>query len=1731
MVAIAALEVAITANTTAVEQGFARTNALLEQFQRSSGAADMSFGKLTGSVAAGTVIANAFTSAMSGIAGAIQNAAGATLSLASRLEQARIGFSTMLGGVQQADQFIGQLQQKAESTAFNFPGIQQVAQSFLAMGVAGSRVLPIIDDISNALSAAGHGGDTAMLQRVGQSLSEIQAAGKLSGEQIRELSRDGIAVLPLLAEAFGKTAGEVRKMAEAGEITADKFFAAFHSEVALHYGDIQAQQARTWAVAASNVGDIVGRLATQTFKELTDAATAGALALNDFLHSDRVTAWAGDVKQAIHEVMTALAPLGAAFQAMLGLSGQSAAPVAVPKPIAAAPEIAAQSRDDWAQAGHSVDDYKAKVAGATIKIHEATAAINALSAEKLTITWQIQDIKADYAVKIQALKDEQEGWNVKIQQTKDHYAAILEPLNRMQGQLSRLGEDTKAAFAGILDPLKASLQTTTRQIEDAKSGYEALTRPIQAEIAAIERANQALHKQLTTQQEIADLAVRSKILNAQGDPNVRGDIAAKLLLNQYAQQDLDNRRQLAELSNKKGLSDKAAADFDKQANVLKAEQIRLEQQGLSLIDRSAMAEAERQKIINDAARERNAITLGNADLASAAQTDPLKAKLDAAQAQLKAFTEPLIAQQQALTRAIQDVGDIETATMAPIIKAQQDLARQIQDVNQAQIDALKPMEEQQKRIAAAINEQEAAERAALAPLELHEQSLQRQIDLQEQEKKRWGEIKTEATDALAAIKARAAETAEATAKVPAAATGAADQAFPADATGTGPLQGPPIPNNIIPAGMIADFHELAVNVQASADAFNNLNTATSGGLIGSIGELGKGLAYLGVAAIAARGVVGAGAAIAGLATPVGAVTLVLLGLFEVVDHLPQIQDALGKFWDQFDTRNDEERAADKAAWDTHYKERKVAFDGFWGGLGTGIANWLREAKTTQDAQLAIIGDAWNTYWDTTFPTQLKAFWETTLPNTVKAGFETALGLMPGSVDKMLHAFDPVVNLFNWIADHWPGKNQPPITLPGAPGGGMLQTSFNPTQGRGGSEIRPGDIVLSGGTKDEMIRNAARQFGIDEATFFKQITEESGNSLDVNLTSPAGARGPGQFMPGTAEQAAKLLGVNIDEFWSSAEEQILGAAALMRQYLQTYGNYQDALTAYNAGPGAVGGPLSAETVKYHNDIGAPVGNVMARFHPAGPATRTQFELVDQGLTADAAAAFCGPYAAMLFANAVGRYPTATEAQQLAAKVGWTPGAGMAGIQSELALMRSMGLNVVQQMATPSNVNAALGGGHPIAISTPQHYYEATGGTAEGGLNVGATGTALKGGKAVMTLDEIQALSGPLQGIIVLQDNLTTAQNAGAQAAAVQAAALARLWQIQSGGVASTNALGAAQKQTVTWAQQMADQEAALNATLAQQVPPGRAASEAMKNLGSVLGPVERQIAAGAISADTLRGTLLDLAKSTGLTDKPWQDFATGAMDANAAMDELIQSTAVLGPEFQAVADYQKTAGSSSNEAALRWLLAAQHYAQAKEVLANAPDVPAVPTVAGAGAAGGKAGPSPIDVQANSFDALKPKIDAATESIRNYQTVVQGFDTKALTQQSDAWDAITKAIGQASDGVKQFSDYLDHDFKLKVDTSDVPDWLIPHSPPPLVKGLHQVADAFEHVNKMATPSVRSLDMPSLARASAGRSSGGNTIVVNGLTVTSQATTTRDMAEDIRAHLIQIGRDNGGPDRIFG
>lgn len=154
--------------------------------------------------------------------------------------------------------------------------------------------------------------------------------------------------------------------------------------------------------------------------------------------------------------------------------------------------------------------------------------------------------------------------------------------------------------------------------------------------------------------------------------------------------------------------------------------------------------------------------------------------------------------------------------------------------------------------------------------------------------------------------------------------------------------------------------------------------------------------------------------------------------------------------------------------------------------------------------------------------------------------------------------------------------------------------------------------------------AAQRNGIPPEIFLKLVGAES--AFNPGAVSPVGASGLAQLMPGTAAE----LGVDPNDPLQNLD----GGARYLAQQYQTFGDWNLALAAYNAGPGAVrkygGIPPYAETQNYVRKImgGGGGDNALAYAapQPAGPAPQPQNALAGyepQPMPQNALAGLSGP----------------------------------------------------------------------------------------------------------------------------------------------------------------------------------------------------------------------------------------------------------------------------------------------------------------------------------------------------------------------------------------------------------------------------------------------------------------------------------------------------------------------------
>lgn len=134
-------------------------------------------------------------------------------------QRTQISLETMLGSADEARTFLADILAFAKQTPFAFPDLTAAAQRLLAFGLEGDRVIETLRAIGDAAASTGQG--TAMMERLATVFGQIQAKGRLQGDEILQLAEAGIPALRILANQAGVTADVFSKDVSAGLVDAD----------------------------------------------------------------------------------------------------------------------------------------------------------------------------------------------------------------------------------------------------------------------------------------------------------------------------------------------------------------------------------------------------------------------------------------------------------------------------------------------------------------------------------------------------------------------------------------------------------------------------------------------------------------------------------------------------------------------------------------------------------------------------------------------------------------------------------------------------------------------------------------------------------------------------------------------------------------------------------------------------------------------------------------------------------------------------------------------------------------------------------------------------------------------------------------------------------------------------------------------------------------------------------------------------------------------------------------------------------------------------------------------------------------------------------------------------------------------------------------------------------------------------------------------------------------------
>lgn len=177
------------------------------------------------------------------------------LQAAGSLEQAKIGFETLLGSGKAAQTFLVKLQNFAKATPFELPGLIESSRTLLGVGVSADKVIPMLTAFGNTAGAVGVGQE--QFQRIMVATAQAISAGRFMTADLNQIMLNGIPIWSILSRAMHKPVPELRQMASQGQLLSKDVLPVLQAQMQKDYGGAMARQSQTLIGVWSTLKDSV----------------------------------------------------------------------------------------------------------------------------------------------------------------------------------------------------------------------------------------------------------------------------------------------------------------------------------------------------------------------------------------------------------------------------------------------------------------------------------------------------------------------------------------------------------------------------------------------------------------------------------------------------------------------------------------------------------------------------------------------------------------------------------------------------------------------------------------------------------------------------------------------------------------------------------------------------------------------------------------------------------------------------------------------------------------------------------------------------------------------------------------------------------------------------------------------------------------------------------------------------------------------------------------------------------------------------------------------------------------------------------------------------------------------------------------------------------------------------------------------------------------------------------
>lgn len=224
----------------------------------------------------------------------------------STLENATIGFTTMLGSGEKASKFLNELQDFGLKTPFQTDQLIQLSQQMMGYGVAAKNVIPYLTALGDATAASGR---TDALPEATLAFEQMAARGRVDLADMNQLTAAGVPALKILAAQYHTTSAGILAMVYSGKLMSSDALPKLISGIergtssTAKLGGMMQKQSTTFKGAMSNISDSLNRALGTAFQPVFKILEQGANTIQKFTSSKAFTTWANNTGRVVGRAM------------------------------------------------------------------------------------------------------------------------------------------------------------------------------------------------------------------------------------------------------------------------------------------------------------------------------------------------------------------------------------------------------------------------------------------------------------------------------------------------------------------------------------------------------------------------------------------------------------------------------------------------------------------------------------------------------------------------------------------------------------------------------------------------------------------------------------------------------------------------------------------------------------------------------------------------------------------------------------------------------------------------------------------------------------------------------------------------------------------------------------------------------------------------------------------------------------------------------------------------------------------------------------------------------------------------------------------------------------------------------------------------------------------------------------------------------------------------------------